>query len=67
MWKTKGEPNQCGLKMADGTPCVLDRGHDPEKSWDTRQHKTADGTVFTWSSGQCAKQTGLSIPIVWMQ
>jgi hypothetical protein len=56
MWKKKGEPKPCGLRMADGTPCVLDSGHDPEKSWETREHKTADGTVFTWRSGQCAEQ-----------
>lgn len=52
MWEEKGEPKPCGLKMAEGTPCVLDSGHDPEKSWDTREHKTADGTVFTWRSSR---------------
>lgn len=56
MWKKTGEPKPCGLKMADGSPCVLDSGHDPEKWWETREHKTADGTVFTWRTGQFAKQ-----------
>jgi hypothetical protein len=59
MWKKKGESESCGLKMADGTPCVFDSGHDPEKSWETREHKTADGTVFIWRSGQVAEEDRL--------
>ena len=59
MWKKKTELNRCGLKIADGTPCVLDSGHDPDKAWETREHKTADGTVFTWRSGQGAAEVRL--------
>ena len=56
MWNKHGEPKLCGLKTADGAACVLDFGHDPEKSWETREHKTADGSVFTWSTGQGADE-----------
>ncbi len=56
MWRENREPKPCGLKMADGAPCILDSGHDPEKSWEAREHKTVDGTVFTWKSGQGAEE-----------
>ncbi len=57
--ESKSTEKICGVKMADGKPCVLDAGHNPTEWWEKRIHRTVEGTEFTWKQGQQGLPTGL--------
>jgi hypothetical protein len=42
----------CGMKNAKGEPCILAHGHNPNRDWKYREHKTANdietGKHFTY-------------------